>query len=328
MSAHRPASPPGAAPAPGATPTPRRGATAPTPTRRRRATRQAGPAALLLAPFFVLFATTLAAPILYATWLSLFSQQRSGLGFGNAEQVFVGLANYGRALLSPDFQGGFVVIALYCVLYIPIMGLSALGLALLLDSALARAKRFFQLALFLPHAVPGIIAAIIWAYLYTPGLSPVLKLLAEGGFEIQILSTTYVVPAIVNIALWEWTGYNVIIFYTALQAIDRSIIEAASIDGSSGWTTAWRIKVPMIYGSIVVVLLFTIIGSLQLFTEPVILSQSTAAVTKSFTPNMFAYSAAFVRNDFGLAAAASVILALVAAALSWVVTRSTRKKDA
>jgi multiple sugar transport system permease protein len=294
--------------------------------RRPGGLRQGRPAALLLTPFFLLFATTLAAPIGYAVWLSLFSQERSGLGFGNAQEVFVGLGNYVRALASPDFQGGFVVLAVYCVLYIPVMGLSALGLALLLDSTLARAKRFFQLALFLPHAVPGIIAAIIWAYLYTPGLSPVLKALAAGGLEVQILSTTYVIPAIVNIALWEWTGYNVVIFFTALQAIDRSIIEAASIDGSSGWNTAWRIKVPMIYGSVVVVLLFTIIGSLQLFTEPLILAQSTSAVNTSFTPNMFAYSAAFVRNDFGLAAAASVILALAAAALSWVVTRSTGRR--
>lgn len=274
-----------------------------------------------MAPFFVLFTGTLAIPMLYAAGLSLFREQRSGLGFGGAELVFTGLGNYLGALSSAEFRGGFVVLAFYCLLYIPLMGGLAIGLALLLDSALARAKHLWQLALFLPHAVPGVIAALIWAYLYTPGLSPILKFLASGGIELQLLSQQLVLPSIVNIAVWEWTGYNVIIFFTALQAIDRSVLEAAQIDGASGWQVTRRIKVPLIRPAIGVVLLFTIIGSLQLFTEPVILSQATPAVSSTYTPNLFAYEAAFGRNDFGLAAAASVLLAGFAGLLSFLVTR-------
>lgn len=305
-----------------------RAATPPAPARRRRPalSRQGRAATVLTTPFFLLFATTLVAPILYALYLSLFSQERSGLGFGNGDQVFVGLDNYVRALASEDFQSGFVVLAFYCLFYIPVMILSALGLALLLDTVLGRLGRFFQVALFLPHAVPHIIAAIVWAYLYTPGLSPVLRVLGSAGIQIDFMSTTLIIPAVVNIAVWEWTGYNMIIFFTALKAIDVSVLEAASIDGATGWSTAWRIKVPMIRGSVVVALLFTIIGSLQLFTEPLILAQSTSAVNTSFTPNMYAYAAAFVRNDFGLAAAASVILAAAAGVLSWIVTRATRER--
>jgi multiple sugar transport system permease protein len=278
---------------------------------------------VLLAPFFVLFALTLAAPLLYAVGLSLFSEQRSGLGFGGAETVFSGLSNYGRALGSGQFRGGFAVLALYCLMYIPVMGLLAIGLALLLDSGMARIQKFFQVALFLPHVVPNIIAAIIWAYLYTPGISPFLKALAGASIELNLLGQQLILPSIVNIAVWEWTGYNVVIFYTALQAIDRSVIEAARVDGAGAARIAKDIKVPLIRSAIGVVLLFTIIGSLQLFSEPVILAQATTAVNSTYTPNMFAFEAAFGRSDFGLAAAASVLLAAAAAALSWAVTRFT-----
>jgi multiple sugar transport system permease protein len=293
------------------------------PTRGRRAgvRGRGGAATLLLAPFFLLFAAVIVAPVGYAVYLSLFTEHTSGLGFGGAQQVFSGLGNYTRVLGDSAFRDGFLITAGYCALYIPLMLGSSLGLALLIDSTLARARRFFQLALFLPHAVPGLVAALVWMYLYTPGISPVVSTLGSAGIHVDFLSSTYTLPSIVNIAVWEWTGYNLVIFYAALQAIPRELLEAATIDGASGARTAWSIKLPLIRPSLVMTTLFTVIGSLQLFTEPMILHGSSSSVISTWTPNMYAYSAAFDRNDYGLAAAASVLLALVAAALSFVVTR-------
>ncbi|NDZ79007.1 sugar ABC transporter permease [Streptomyces sp. SID10853] len=284
-------------------------------------------AAILLTPFFVLFTAVMLVPIGYAVWLSLFTEKQSGLGFGGSESVFSGLDNYAAALGDRAFREGFGVLLGYCVIYIPLMVCGALALALLLDSALARAKRFFQLALFLPHAVPGIIAALIWVYLYTPGLSPVVSAMHSGGIGFDFFSSSGALPSVVNIALWEWLGYNMVIFYAALQAIDRSVLEAATVDGAGGWRTAVSIKLPLIRASVVMVALFTIIGSLQLFTEPLILNSGAgSAVSSTWTPNMYAYTAAFSRNDYGLAASASVLLALTAALLSFLVTRFTGRK--
>ncbi|MCX4724442.1 sugar ABC transporter permease [Streptomyces sp. NBC_01020] len=284
-------------------------------------------AAILLTPFYVLFTAVMLVPIGYAVWLSLFTEKQSGLGFGGSESVFSGLDNYAAALGDRAFREGFGVLLGYCVIYIPLMVCGALALALLLDSALARAKRFFQLALFLPHAVPGIIAALIWVYLYTPGLSPVVSAMHSGGIGFDFFSSSGALPSVVNIALWEWLGYNMVIFYAALQAIDRSVLEAATVDGAGGWRTAVSIKLPLIRASVVMVALFTIIGSLQLFTEPLILNSGAgSAVSSTWTPNMYAYTAAFSRNDYGLAASASVLLALTAALLSFLVTRFTGRK--
>ncbi|GAA3073156.1 sugar ABC transporter permease [Streptomyces roseofulvus] len=282
-------------------------------------------AALLLTPFFLLFTAVLVVPIGYAVWLSLFTEKQSGLGFGGSETVFTGLGNYAAALGDRAFRDGFGVLLGYCLLYLPLLLAGALGLALLLDTALARARRFFQLALFLPHAVPGIIAALIWVYLYTPQLSPVVQAMEAGGIGFDFFSPEGALPSVVNIALWEWLGYNLIIFYAALQAIDRSVLEAATVDGAGAWRTAFAVKIPLLRGSLAMVGLFTVIGSLQLFTEPLILSRGTgSAVTSTWTPNLYAYSAAFDRNDYGLAAAASILLALTAALLSFAVTRLTR----
>ncbi|MBB5803119.1 multiple sugar transport system permease protein [Saccharothrix ecbatanensis] len=280
----------------------------------------------MLAPFFVLFVTTLVVPIGYAAYLSLFTEKASGLGFGGAETLFTGLGNYLHALGDPAFRNGFAVIAGYIVVYIPLMVGGALVLALLLDSTLARAKRFFQLTLYLPHAVPGIIAAIVWLYLYTPGLSPVVSAMRDSGLSWDFLSSDHALSSVVNITLWQWVGYNVVIFYAALQAIPREVVEAASMDGAGQLRTAVSIKLPMIRAAVVMTVLFTIIGALQLFTEPMILHGANPAVNTTWTPNMYAYDAAFRRSDYGVAAAASILIAVGAGLLSFVVTRFGHRK--
>jgi multiple sugar transport system permease protein len=137
-----------------------------------------------------------------------------------------------------------------------------------------------------------------------------------------------VLPSIVNIALWSNLGYNMVIFYAALQAVPREVLEASVVDGAGPVKQALRIKAPLVRGAIVTVGIFTLIWALQLFTEPVLLSQSTPMISARFSPSMYIYDAAFTRNNYGLAAAASVILLAFTVALSFGVTRWTNRKAA
>jgi multiple sugar transport system permease protein len=286
----------------------------------RRSQRRA--AALFITPFFVLFAVVMAAPIGYAVWMSLFQERSAGLGFGGTERVFSGLGNYTKALSDEGFRESFVHIALYCALYIPVMIGGSLLLALLVDSALARAKRFFQLALFLPHAIPGLIASIIWIYLYTPGLSPVLDWIGAFGGSWNFYSNDHVLSSMVNLCAWQWIGYNMVIFYAALQAVPRETIEAAVVDGAGAIRTALQIKVPLIASAVVMTVLFTCVGAIQIFTEPRLLNQRGApTIDTEWSPTMFIWKAGFVQHDYGLAAAASLMLAVLGIALSYIVTR-------
>ncbi|MFI1730970.1 carbohydrate ABC transporter permease [Streptomyces acidicola] len=292
------------------------------PARPRRAGRrqQVLACVTLMAPFTALLIAVFLVPVGYAIGLSLFGEDHKGLGFGGGTTVFTGLRSYLAVLQDPSFVSGFGVIALYCVIFVPVVVIGALALALLLDSGLVRLRRTAQMMLYLPHAVPGIIAAVIWLYLYTPGLSPVIKVFAQADITIDFLGLNTVLPSIVNIALWSGLGYNMVIFYAALQALPREVIEAARIDGAGGIRTALMVKVPIIKGSVVMVCMFALIGALQLFTEPMLMNQATPMVNSRFTPNMYIYDAAFRRNNYGLASAASVILLIVTCALSYAVT--------
>ncbi|MFH8756074.1 carbohydrate ABC transporter permease [Streptomyces atroolivaceus] len=304
-------------------------AAAPPPAARRSARRrELGACGVLMTPFFVLLVTVFLIPVATAVYLSFFSDDQPGLGFGPERTVFAGLRNYTAVLADPTFLAGLGVVALYCLVYIPLMVIGALVLALLLDSGVVRLKGTVQLALFLPHAVPGIIAALIWLYLYTPGISPVIDLLGRADITIDFLGVHTVLPSIVNIALWSNLGYNMVVFYAALQAVPREVLEASVVDGAGPVRTALQIKAPLVRSSIVMVAMFTLIFALQLFTEPMLLSQSTPMINSRFSPSMYIYDAAFTRNNYGLAAAASVVLLLCTIALSYGVTRWTNRADA
>lgn len=307
--------------APASTPSPRTG-------RKSARRRELGAAGALMTPFFVLMVTVFLIPVGTAVWLSFFSDDQPGLGFGPERTVFVGVRSYAAVLTDPTFLSGLGTVVLYCVIYIPLMVTGALALALLLDSGVVRLRSWAQLGLFLPHAVPGIIAAVIWLYLYTPGLSPVVDVLGKADITIDFLGVHTVVPSIVNIALWSNLGYNMVVFYAALQAVPREVIEASVVDGAGPVRTALQIKTPLVRSSVVMVAMFTLIFALQLFTEPMLLSQSTPMISSRFSPSMYIYDAAFTRNNYGLAAAASVVLLVCTIALSYGVTRWTNRSAA
>ncbi|WP_406457516.1 sugar ABC transporter permease [Streptomyces sp. NBC_00876] len=309
-------------------------ATAPAPTtsprtaRKTARRRELGAAGALMTPFFILLVTVFLIPVATAVWLSFFSDDQPGLGFGPERTVFVGLRSYTAVLTDPTFLSGLGTVVLYCLIYIPLMVTGALALALLLDSGVVRLRSWAQLGLFLPHAVPGIIAAVIWLYLYTPGLSPVIDLLGKADITVNFLGVHTVVPSIVNIALWSNLGYNMVVFYAALQAVPREVIEASVVDGAGPVRTALRIKTPLVRSSVVMVAMFTLIFALQLFTEPMLMSQATPMISSRFSPSMYIYDAAFTRNNYGLAAAASVVLLVCTIALSYGVTRWTNRSNA
>src|SRR5579859_7830319 len=134
---------------------------------------------LFILPFGLLFLLFFIAPILYAIYESLFRSQRSGLGLGPPTVSFYGLNNYLQVIHDPDFYTGVGRVLLYGIVQVPIILGLALLLALLLDSTVVRFKPLFRLAFFVPYAIPGIIAALLWDYLYDPGLSPVVKIVSE-----------------------------------------------------------------------------------------------------------------------------------------------------
>ncbi|HEX5857987.1 MAG TPA: sugar ABC transporter permease, partial [Microbacterium sp.] len=212
-------------------------------------------------------------------------------------------------------------VLIFGIVQVPVMLGLALLFALLLDSPLLRGKRFFRLAFFVPYAVPGVIAAIMWGFLYSPNLSP-FTFLTE---RVDFLSAEFVLWAIANVVTWVFVGYNMLIIYSSLLAIPTDIYEAARLDGAGQMRIAWSIKIPMVRPSLVLTAILSIIGTLQLLAEPQVFRSFSSAVTSTYTPNMTIYATSAVPN-VSLAAAFSVVLALATFALSFTFLRITRRK--
>ena len=289
-----------------------------TPTTAAR--RRTGAPYLFLAPALVLFAAFLAAPIAYAAYLSLRRVKVSGLGLGRGSrtEVWAGLGNYARSLTDPEFLPSVLRVGGYGLLVVPTMLGLALLLALLLDAGRTRVGTFARTAIFLPYAVPAVIASLLWGFLYLPRVSPIVDVLNGVGITApDALSSSWVLYAVANIAVWGGTGFNMIVLYTALRAIPTELFEAARIDGASDVQIALRIKIPIIAPSLVMTFLFSLIATLQVFAEPMTLRPLSNTISTTWTPLMKVYRDAFVRNDVYSAAATSVIIAAATFVLSY-----------
>jgi multiple sugar transport system permease protein len=273
--------------------------------------RRAG--ALFVAPFLALFLLLFLAPLGYAAYLSLFQHRLIG------GTVFVGLDNYLKAVTDPVFLRGVARVATFFVIQVPVMLVLALVFALTLDSGLLRLARVVRLGIFVPYAVPSVVAALMWGYLYGPDYGPFAQLGRLLHVPVpDFLGGSWLLGSLANVVTWEFVGYNMIILYAALRTISPDLYEAAAVDGAGAWRIAWSVKLPALRPALVLTLLFSVIGSFQLFNEPKLLQPLAPAVIDSgYTANLYAYSLAFTGQQVNYAATVSFLLGLVIVAVSY-----------
>ncbi|WP_191984307.1 carbohydrate ABC transporter permease [Amycolatopsis eburnea] len=293
----------------------------PAPRARRRRRNWRG--WLFVAPFMLVFALTFIAPVVYAFVLSLFRDQAF---FGGT--VFVGADNYAQVLADPKFWESFQRVLVFLAVQVPIMLLLALVAALAIDSARLHAAGFFRIVIFLPYAVPAVVAALMWGFIYGDhfGLAADLNHLL-GTDAVKPLSQNWLLTSIGNVVTWEFVGYNMLIFYSALKVIPKELFEAAAIDGAGTFRTIFSVKLPAIRGAIVIATIFSIIGSFQLFNEPNIMRNLVPNVIGTFyTPNMYAYNLSFAGQQYNYSATVAIVMGVITAVIAYVVQlRGTRK---
>ncbi|MFI6507826.1 carbohydrate ABC transporter permease [Streptosporangium sp. NPDC050855] len=278
---------------------------------------------LFLAPALALFALFMAVPVVYTAYLSLRRTKVSGLGLGKGSrrEVYAGLDNYTAALRDTELWAGWLRVLGYGLLVLAVMLGLALLFALLLDSAHVRLARFSRIAVFLPYAVPGVAASLIWGFLYLPSLSPIRQVL-----DVDLLGTGAVVFSMANVAVWGGVGFNMLVLYTALRAVPRSYYEAARMDGASELQVALRIKIPILLPAIILTTVFSIIATVQVFTEPTTLRPLTNTISSTWSPLMKVYRDAFVTGDLYSAAATSIVIAAISLVLSFGFLRLVRDR--
>ena len=296
--------------------------TEPPRTRRSTTRRQNLTGWLFVGPFAIVFLALLVLPLAFAFYLSTFQKALIG------GTRFVLLDNYVKAFTDPSFLDGAWFVIRFSLVLIPFQMAISLAMALILDMVITRFAKFSRLMIFLPYAIPAVIGALMWGFLYSKNFGPISDIFAAFGTAgPDFLSKGLIFWGLLNIVTWQWAGYYMIILYAALQGIDPTLYEAARIDGASQWQIILRIKVPLVAPALVLILVFALIGTLQFFNEPKILQQLAAgAIPEDFTPNMYAYQQAFSLANYNYGSAISFALGAVVFICVYIFMFATRKR--
>ena len=273
-------------------------------------------------PFMAVFALVFLAPIGYSIYLSLYKTRLIG---GTS---FVGLDNYKQAMTDSSFWAAFGRVSLFLVIQVPIMLFIALLVALAIDSGRLYGKAFFRVAIFLPYAVPAVVATLMWGFMYGTQFGLISNINDAFSVSINPLGADLVLASIGNIVTWEFVGYNMLIFYSALRVVPASLYESAEIDGAGSFRIITAIKLPAIRGALAIATIFSIIGSFQLFNEPSILRPlAKNTITTDFTPNLYAYSLSFAGQQYNYAATVAIVMGIITMVIAYVVQlRGTKER--
>jgi ABC-type sugar transport system permease subunit len=271
--------------------------------------------AILLAPSIVLLLVVIAYPMVQGLFFSFTDGSLMKAG------EFVGIDNYVKLLNSPAFYRSLRFSAIFAVCNIAGCYLLGLGLALLLQKDMP-GRGIFRVMLLLPWIVPSLVSIVSWRWMVADDsalFNQIIKLF--GGDPVYFLSdSNWAVTMVVLIKIWRSFPFMMLSLLAALQSIDRSLYEAAAIDGATRWQSFWNVTLPQIKDISIVLCLLMTIWTVNDFDTPWLLAQGGPA---NATENLvvLAYRYTFARNDVGMGAATSFITLFVLMALVFFLLR-------
>ncbi|MET8144289.1 sugar ABC transporter permease [Sphaerisporangium sp. NPDC005288] len=248
------------------------------------------------------------------------------LAFTTGDGGFAGVDNFVKVVGDFRFGPAVTHVALYLVIWLVALVVLVSFLAIVVHAVRVRwMSRTLRFIFYLPGALAGASSVLLWLFVLDPTASPVSGLLHLLGFSsfVQTIVPGNLPPVFAIIAFWTGAGGWIVIMYGALNNISHDVIEAARIDGATTVQIAWRVQLPLLRKWISYMGIMSLAAGTQLFVEPQLLSQaSNAVVPNDYSLNQLAYQYAFQQNDFNGAAAISLLLLVIALALSAVfVTR-------
>jgi cellobiose transport system permease protein len=280
---------------------------------------------LLVGPFFLLFAVFGLYPLVRTAWVSLYDWSLLG------DRTYIGVDNYVELVGDAYFWNAVRnTLGMFVLATVPQL-LLALGLAHVLDQRL-RGRTFFRLGVLVPNVTSVAAVGIIFTLIFARDFGLVnwfLGLFGVDAIDWQEgrLSSWAAISVMVD---WRWTGYNALILLAALQAVPKDLYEAAAIDGASPWRQFRSITIPMLRPTLLFVSIVSVIGGIQLFTEPLLFNAGAGAIQggtqRQFqTVAMYLVEEAFTGQDFGYAASIAwvlfVLIAIVSVVNVWLITR-------
>jgi multiple sugar transport system permease protein len=280
---------------------------------------------LFVAPFLLLYSIILIFPLLRGFWLSLNQVDLFGAGH------FVGAGNYLRLAQDPIFGASLVNTFEVALMIVPALTVIALALAMALNRA-SRSAAIFRGIFFSSAVLSVTIVTLIWRFMLAPDagfLGFVVK--AFGGEPLPFLSDEHLVlPALAITTIWWSVGFPMLLFLAGLQQIPEDMYEAAALDSAGRWTTFWKITLPSLRRTVVLVIMLQTAAQLQLFGQSQLLTAGGPSGA-SRTAVLFLFETAFGRWELGYASAAAEILFLLILAVTltqyWATGRRTGADD-
>ncbi|WP_102264520.1 carbohydrate ABC transporter permease [Mesobacillus jeotgali] len=259
------------------------------------------PAIILLSLFSIL-------PIFVALFISFTDLDLVGIADWSSIS-FVGLENYKEVVSDPIFVKSILNTLFYVVIGVPLVIILSLAIALLINFGKARIFKAFRVVFYMPSITNVVAVAVVWSYLYNPHLglfNHILNLLNLP--DVPWLQDPIMAKiSLILLALWRAIGLNMIIFLAALQGIPKTYYEAAQLDGANNWKQLTKITIPLLRYAIFFVSITTMIGWLQFFEEPFVMTNG-GPLDSTTSVALFIYRNGFQFSNFGYAAAGSFIL--------------------
>lgn len=277
---------------------------------------------LFLPPALLLFTVFVALPMGEAAWYSLYSWN----GFG-APTDFVGLQNYIDSVENPVFATALynngLIIAVSLLLQLPL----ALGIAVLLSEKVPGTTTF-RLIFFLPYVLADIAAGLIWKFVYDGEFGLIAKIWEFFGATAPyvLIEPDWAMYAILVVMVWKYFGFHMILFIAGLQQIDKSLYEAARIDGATRWQIFRKITLPLLGPTIRLSVFFAILGSFQTFDLIMPLTKG-GPFDASQTMVSYLYNYGVTRMEIGFGSAVGVILFLICVTFAFGYKRVFMKND-
>jgi len=290
---------------------------------KRRPSRQGKAAWILALPFMLLFSVFTAWPVISSLYFSVTDIKSRDLRSPFAV-AFVGLENYAHVFSDERFRQSAFNTAYFVIVGVPLTLGIALAAALALDKGITRFRTLFRVGYYTPVVTSIVAVAVVWRFLLQPDSGLVNTMLSWVGVNGPdwLGSTTFAMPSLIVMASWRNFGTAMIIFLAGLQSVPVMLHEAASIDGASSWQRFRHITVPLLRPTILFVMVTTVIGYVQFFEEPFVMTKG-GPLDSTISISMFTYSQ-FGFGNYGFAAATSYVLFVIIVALTAVVFRSLR----
>jgi multiple sugar transport system permease protein len=266
---------------------------------------------LFVAPFLSLYSLILIFPLFRGLWLSL---NRVDL-FGDGQ--FVGAGNYLRLVRDPVFSTAMINTFEVTLMIVPVLTVLALLLALALNNA-GRGAAVLRGIFFSSAVLSVTIVTLIWRFVLAPDSGLLGELWKSLHWQpLAFLSDPHLVlPAIALTTIWWSLGLPMLLFLAGLQQIPQDMYEAAALDNASRWTTFWRITVPALRRTLVLVVMLQTAAQLQLFGQSQLLTAGGPSGA-SRTAVLFLFETAFGRWELGYASAAAEALFLIILAITF-----------